>query len=275
MKPDFASGRGAISTGRTNLTSQLHAQDLDSHNSAPLYKQIYTLLRSRIETGVFAFNSKLPAEETLAVELGVSRITVKRAMNELAASGFVKRFRGRGTIVSYSNRTPPVLGNFSTSMEHLRRLGFETEIELKFLDIVPVNIDVATELGIQPGTEVQYVERVRHLENAPFSHICNYTPLEVASKIDDAEIAYRPFTELLAGAGHEVVSAEQTIQARSVSGAVAQALMLAEGAAVLTIRRILRDVNKKAIQFTISNYRADRYQYHMVIENEDVKSGSD
>ena len=275
MKPDFASGRGAISTGRTILNSQLQAQDLDSHNSEPLYQQIYNLLRSRIETGVFAFNSNLPAEETLATELGVSRITVKRAMNELAASGFVKRFRGRGTIVSYSNRTPPVLGNFSTSMEHLRRLGFETEIELKMIDIVPASVDVAAELFIEPGTEVQFVERVRHLESAPFSHIRNYTPLEVASRIDEAEIAYRPFTEMLAEAGHEVVSAEQTIQARSVRGSVAQALMLAEGAAVLTIRRVLRDANKKAVQFTISNYRADRYQYHMVIEDVTVKSGTD
>jgi len=275
MKPDFAPGRGVILTGRANLNSQLQAHDLDSHDSAPLYQQIYNLLRSRIETGVFAFNSKLPAEETLAVELGVSRITVKRAMNELAASGFVKRFRGRGTIVSYSNRTPPVLGNFSTSMEHLRRLGFETEIELKFMDIIPAGIDVAAELFIEPETEVQYVERVRHLENAPFSHIRNYTPLEVASKIDEAEIAYRPFTELLAEAGHEVVSAEQTIQARSVRGSVAQALMLADGAAVLTIRRVLRDAEKKAVQFTISNYRADRYQYHMVIEDVSAKSGTD
>lgn len=275
MKPDFAPGRGVILTGRANLNSQLQAHDLDSHDSAPLYQQIYNLLRSRIETGVFAFNSKLPAEETLAAELGVSRITVKRAMNELAASGFVKRFRGRGTIVSYSNRTPPVLGNFSTSMEHLRRLGFETEIELKFMDIIPAGIDVAAELFIEPETEVQYVERVRHLENAPFSHIRNYTPLEVASKIDEAEIAYRPFTELLAEAGHEVVSAEQTIQARSVRGSVAQALMLADGAAVLTIRRVLRDAEKKAVQFTISNYRADRYQYHMVIEDVSAKSGTD
>lgn len=275
MKPDFAVVRGAISTGRTTLNSQLHAHDLDSHNSAPLYQQIYNLLRSRIETGVFAFNTKLPAEETLAMELGVSRITVKRAMNELAASGLVKRFRGKGTIVSYSNRTPPVLGNFATSMEHLRRLGFETEIELKFMDFIPANPDVAAELFIEPGTKVQYVERVRHLEDAPFSHVQNYTPLDVASKIDEAGIAYRPFTTLLAEAGHEVVSAEQTIQAQSVRGSVAQALMLAEGAAVLTIRRVLRDADKKAVQFTVSNYRADRYQYHMVIEDVTVRSGTD
>ena len=257
------------------MNTQLHATDLDSDDSSPLYQQIFNLLRSRIKNGVFAFNTKLPAEETLAVELGVSRITVKRAMNELAAAGLVTRYRGRGTIVSYNNRTPPVLGNFSTPLEHLRRLGFETEIELKFIQTVPATLDIATELFIEPGTEVQYVERVRHLEDAPFSHIQNYTPMDIARKIPAVDIATHPFTKLLAEAGHEIVSAEQTIQARNVRGSVAQALMLADGAAVLTIRRILRDASHRAVQFTISNYRADRYQYHMIIDDVGNKAGTD
>ncbi len=261
--------------GQSTVNSQLHVSELSSDDASPLYQQIYNLLKSRIEKGVFAFNTKLPAEETLAFELGVSRITVKRAMNELAASGFVTRYRGRGTIVSYNCRMPPVLGNFSTSMEHLRRLGFETEIELKFIDETPADVDIAAELSIRQGSLVQHVERVRHLDNAPFSHIRNYTPMDVAGKIRESDIAFKPFTTLLAEAGHEVVSAEQTIQARSVRGSIAQALMLADGAAVLTIRRVLKDATGKSVQFTISNYRADRYQYHMVINDMSAQSGSD
>tara|TARA_X000000950_G_scaffold279299_1_gene371740 strand:- start:22918 stop:23781 length:864 start_codon:yes stop_codon:yes gene_type:complete len=254
---------------------QLHAKELDSEGAVPLYRQIYTLLKTRIEEGTFAFNSKLPAEETLAVELGVSRITVKRAMNELAAAGFVTRFRGRGTIVSYSSRTPPVLGNYTTPMEHLRRLGFETQIELLHLEVVPATEEIATELFIQPGTDILMTERLRHLEDAPFSHILNYTPLDVAERINEADISWRPFTELLAEAGHAVVCAEQTIQARAVRGEAARALMLADGAPVLTIRRILRDASAKAVQFTMTNYRADRYQYHMVIEDLGRKTPSE
>ena len=249
------------------LNTGLHAKEIDTLGSVPLYRQIFTLLKTRIESGEFAFNSKLPAEETLAVELGVSRITVKRAMNELAAAGFVTRFRGKGTIVSFSSRTPPVRGNYTTPMEHLRRLGFETQIELRHLEIVPATEEIASELFIPPGTDIQLAERIRHLEEAPFSYILNYTPLDVASRIKDSDIAFRPFTILLAEAGHAVVSAEQTILARAASGKMAQALMLAEGAPVLTIRRILRDASRKAIQFTVTSYRADRYQYHMVIQD--------
>lgn len=249
------------------MTFLLGPQEIDTSAAIPLYQQIFSLLKSRIEQGQFQFNSKLPAEETMAIDLGVSRITVKRAMNELAAAGFVTRFRGKGTIVSYSSTTPTVRGDYMTPMAHLMKMGFETEIELRHLEITSASDEIAQELNIMPGSRIQRVERVRHLESAPFSYIQNHTPLEISSKITDSDIAWRPFTALLKEAGHPVVSAEQTILAETARGKMAKELMLADGAAVLTIRRVLRDANRKAIQFTITNYRADRYQYHMVMQD--------
>ena len=257
------------------MTIELHPQEIDTLGGVPLYQQIYQLLRAKIESGVFGFNSKLPAEETLAVDLGVSRITVKRAMNELAAAGFGTRYRGRGTIVSYSHNTPTVRGDYMTPMEHLRQLGFNTEIELKHLEEVHADAELAGHLEITPGALVQRAERVRHLEGAPFSFIVNHTPMDIAAQINRDDIAWRPFTTLLAEAGHMVVSAEQTILAETAKGKTAQALMLAEGAPVLTIHRVLRDSEKRPIQFSVTNYRADRYQYHMVMHDLERKAPAD
>ncbi|KCZ89527.1 GntR family transcriptional regulator [Hyphomonas johnsonii] len=241
--------------------------EIDSHATTPLYQQIYALLRQKIEGGEVSFNARLPAEQALARSLGVSRITIKRAMNELASSGFVTRYRGKGTIVSYSATIPTVRGDYTSPMEHLHRLGFDTEISLKSIQVIEVDEEMARELFVPLGTMVQQVERVRHLENAPFSYIVNHTPMDIAARIDETELAWRPFATLLAEAGSPVVSAEQTILARSAEGPMAKELMLAEGAPVLTIRRVLRDENLRAIQYTIANYRPDRYQYHMRMSN--------
>ncbi len=68
--------------------------DIDESAGIPLYQQIYDLLRARIMDGTLALNNHLPAEQDLTKALGVSRITVKRAMNELAVACLVRRQRG-------------------------------------------------------------------------------------------------------------------------------------------------------------------------------------
>ena len=78
--------------------SSLEGLTLNPTSPTPLYHQLYTVLRERIVRGDFAPSQTLPGEQELAKLFDVSRITVKRALNELAASGLVSRHRGRGTI---------------------------------------------------------------------------------------------------------------------------------------------------------------------------------
>src|SRR5260221_13750492 len=81
---------------------------LDSSLPTPLYHQIYMILRSRIRAGSFTPNALLPGEQEMALLFKVSRITVKRALNELAADGLISRHRGRGSIVTASPLVPIV-----------------------------------------------------------------------------------------------------------------------------------------------------------------------
>ena len=85
---------------------QLNASNLDERLPTPLYHQIYLLLREKIRSGIVAANATLPGEQELARAFNVSRITVKRALNELASDHLVTRHRGRGTIVSGQGAVP-------------------------------------------------------------------------------------------------------------------------------------------------------------------------
>ncbi len=104
--------------------------DIDESANVPLYQQIYDLLRAKIMDGTLALNDRLPAEQELTQALGVSRITVKRAMNELAVAGLVRRQRGIGTVVIYDVAAPTVKGSFETMIDGLTRMGVETEVQL-------------------------------------------------------------------------------------------------------------------------------------------------
>lgn len=251
--------------GSLNLT----AADIDSDSGVPLYKQVYDLLRDRIVAGSLKMNDRLPAEQDLTKILGISRITAKRAMHELALAGLVRRQRGIGTVVTYDAAAPVVKGQFDTLIEGLTRMGLETEVRLLDCTVGAASPAVAEALELEPDQTVQRIVRLRLLAGEPFSHLITYIPEEVAEGYDEADLATESFLKLLDMAGHRPVSAEQTISATAAEGAVAVNLGVTPGAPLLKIHRIMRDAAGRPVQDITAHYRADRFAYQMKLTRED------
>ncbi len=128
---------------------------VDEGLPTPLYHQIYLVLRNKIIDGEFVDGDLLPGEERTARSCGVSRITAKRALNELAEDGLVVRERGRGTRVIHRSPTPPVRAGVEGLLENLMAMGMETEVELISFGYIAPNDGVQRALGCGPGDRVQ------------------------------------------------------------------------------------------------------------------------
>jgi GntR family transcriptional regulator len=246
-------------TGSIALT----AADIDEAASTPLYQQIYDLLRARIMDGSLALNDRLPAEQDLTQALGVSRITVKRAMNELAVAGLVRRQRGIGTVVIYDVAAPTVKGSFETMIDGLTRMGLETEVQLLDCTVGSASPAISEALELKGGKSVQRIVRLRRLDGEPFSYLVTYIPYDIADGYDDAQLATESLIKLLEQAGHAPVEAEQTITATQAEPAVAANLGVAPGSPLLRIHRIMKDASGRPVQDITAHYRADRFEYHM------------
>lgn len=246
-------------TGSIALT----AADIDESASTPLYQQIYDLLRARIMDGSLALNDRLPAEQDLTQALGVSRITVKRAMNELAVAGLVRRQRGIGTVVIYDVAAPTVKGSFETMIDGLTRMGLETEVQLLDCTVGSASPAISEALELKGGKSVQRIVRLRRLDGEPFSYLVTYIPYDIADGYDDAQLATESLIKLLEQAGHAPVEAEQTITATQAEPAVAANLGVAPGSPLLRIHRIMKDARGRPVQDITAHYRADRFEYHM------------
>ena len=246
-------------TGSIALT----AADIDESASTPLYQQIYDLLRARIMDGSLALNDRLPAEQDLTQALGVSRITVKRAMNELAVAGLVRRQRGIGTVVIYDVAAPTVKGSFETMIDGLTRMGLETEVQLLDCTVGSASPAISEALELKGGKSVQRIVRLRRLDGEPFSYLVTYIPYDIADGYDDAQLATESLIKLLEQAGHAPVEAEQTITATQAEPAVAANLGVAPGSPLLRIHRIMKDASGRPVQDITAHYRADRFEYHM------------
>ena len=238
--------------------------DMISETSGePLYLQILKLLREKIVSGEAAPGSRLPAEQDMTGLLGVSRITVKRALNELASSGLVRRQRGRGTVVTFDPAAPTVKGSFENLIDGLTRMGLKTHVKLIEAGTAKADATVAEALDLGEGDAVRRIVRTRSLEGQPFSYLVTHMPMDVAGGFTDEELGSQSLIALLEKAGFAPREAEQTITAAAAEATVANALGVPMGTPVLRIHRIMRDKAHRPVQDITATYRADRFQYQM------------
>jgi GntR family transcriptional regulator len=243
--------------------AELTPELVDADSLIPLYHQVLLALRERIRRGIFPAGSTLPGELELVKLMGVSRITVKRALNELAAGGFVTRHRGRGTVVTFNAAAPVVRGNFDNLLDSLKLMGLGTEVELLECEVIRAPDDIAGIMEITRGAKVQRAVRRRKIEGEPFSYLITHVPAAIASTYQPDELADIPLLQLLERAGHAPVESEQWIAACAAEPRIAKALGIAPGSPLLEIRRLMTDANQKVVECLHGYYRPDRFQHHM------------
>ena len=257
------------------------ASDIDGFNAqllngalpTPLYHQVFLVLRERIQSGIYGEGATLPGEQELARAFDVSRITVKRALNELAANNLVSRHRGRGTIVTLGGVIPMVSGSFETLISSLRSMGLTTEVELLEVAEEAADALVAERLRLEPGAAVQRAVRLRKLQGEPFSYLTTYVPAAIAGRYSIEELRSTPLLSLLERAGAGAVEAEQWITAASASPIVSACLDVPSGSPVLKIERTMIGADGAPVQMIVGHYRPDRFQYHMKSQRQSGAEG--
>jgi GntR family transcriptional regulator len=240
----------------------LTPESVDENLPTPLYHQIFLILRDRIVSGQLPSGTLLPGEQEMAKLLGVSRITVKRTLNELAARGLVHRHRGRGTTVAGNAIIPMVSGSFNTLLESLQREGLQTDVELLDVREEEAGPDIAARLEIKPEQMVQRAVRLRKMNREPFSYLVNYIPLAIARRYSLEELATLSMLTLLERAGEPPQEAEQWISAVAAPPAMSSVLDVAIGSPLLKVARIMRGTRRRPVQFIEAHYRPDRFHYH-------------
>src|SRR4051794_4397142 len=177
-----------------------------SQASPPLYHRVYRQLAKEIESGALLPGDRLPSERSLCDELGVSRATVRRAIEELAGDGLVES-RGRGSFVTGDALVEPANTLISPS-ELGRSRGLGASARVLSGDVRPATIDEAEAFGIAPGAEVFELRRVRMLDGLPISLDLNRVALRLAPGLLELDFTRASLYEALERAGHPPARAE-------------------------------------------------------------------
>jgi GntR family transcriptional regulator len=226
----------------------------------PLYQQIFLTLRDEITSGRRANGSALPTEHEVADQFEVSRITARRALDELAAQGLVERKRRVGTRVIFEHQLVPIEADIEQAVESLIAFGRRTRVRVVSFERQLASPEIAELLALPTDAVVVRALRVRFQDDTPLGAIESFVPEQVAGALNGRELMTTPLLELIRTSGHAIGAASQTVSAVAADPSLAAFLQLEARAPIIRIDRLVRDREGKPLLATIAQYRGDRYR---------------
>ncbi|MDN4640809.1 GntR family transcriptional regulator [Agreia sp. PsM10] len=236
--------------------------DLDRSGPVPLYHQIATRLERAILDETLPAGSRLENEVSLGNRLGMSRPTIRRAIQDLVDKGLLVRRRGIGTQVVHGRVTRNV--ELTSLFEDLARSGQKPETQVLDSSIGVADEKAAEALGVEVGSPVVHISRLRSADGVPLAVLDNILPAEFID-LDLAALDAHGLYQLLRARGVAMRVAKQRIGARAATTKEAELLDLRKGAAVLTMTRTAFDNSGRAVEYGQHCYRPDLYSFEITL----------
>ncbi|MGV9778363.1 GntR family transcriptional regulator [Streptosporangium sp. NPDC003464] len=236
--------------------------DLDRSSPVPLYFQVAERIAEAIQAGELLPGARLDNEIQLADHLGLSRPTVRQAIQYLVDKGLVVRKRGVGTQVVHGQVKRAV--ELTSLYDDLRRAGQEPVTRVLSIGTVAAEEDVAGALGLPPGTTVLRLERLRYALGEPLALLHNWLPVGPAPLSAEA-LEGRGLYELLRATGVRMRVANQRIGARAATPVEARLLQERRSCPLLTMVRTAYDDQGRAVEHGSHVYRASHYSLEVTL----------
>lgn len=229
---------------------------VDSKDDRPLYVQVYSDMLGRIQKKEWAKGFRLPTELNLCESYGVSRITIRLAMQQLVDKGYIVRKQGKGTFVSEPH-VEQRLDTFYSFGEN----GENAKSKVLKLAVVRANKRIADNLEVEEEQEVYQLERIRYFGDTPFAYENSYLPYVYGRKLSSAiieELGLYKSLETLYGIIPQC--AIETFEAVNIRKKEAGYLQISDNQAVMKIDRIAKS-GEEVIEYCISIVRGDKIKY--------------
>jgi GntR family transcriptional regulator len=234
--------------------------NVDRTSPVPLYYQVSQHLERAIAAGDIPNGTLLESEIALADQLGLSRPTMRRAMQHLVDKGLIVRRRGIGTRVVQPKVRRPL--ELTSLYEDLAGSGQEPSTEVLELGTLEADDEVASRLGLPPGAPVTRVVRLRSARGNPIAKLTNFLPESIGDFSAEA-LAEHGLYELMRARGITLHSATQNVGARNATLVEARLLGEPRNAALLTMQRVSFDDHGRTVEYGTHLYAASRYSFEI------------
>ena len=251
-----------MSARQSSPHEPLDALTVDRGSPVPLWFQVAQHFERAIVSGALPQGALLDNEIVLAERLGISRPTMRRAMEQLVDQGLVVRRRGIGTRVVQPKVRRPL--ELTSLFDDLAKTGRAPRTEIRSLEVGPAGDSIAELLGIKPDIPVTTIERIRYAGDEPLAIMHNAVPVDVVVlRVEDLE--KRGLYEILRSVGRVPRIANQVVGAKAATTVEARLLGDARGAPMLTMTRTAWDESGRGVEYGSHVYRASRYSFELTL----------
>lgn len=234
---------------------------LDKSRPIPLYYQVKESLLEKIKSRQFKVGDLIPSESELQEKYKVSRITIRRAIQELVQEGHLYTKQGKGTFVSRP-KVSQELNLITSWAETMAEMGMRPETKKIEYTEETVPVSIAGLLNIPIGDKVYKVERLRYADDEPTCIMTNYLSPAIVPGFLGKGLKGESLYETLEKHYNIVLSrAEETVEAKAAKASEAALLNIKRGAPLLYATRVTYDLTDRPVEVVITISRADRYSY--------------
>ena len=240
---------------------------LDQTSSIPLHAQIEQYLRKLILKKEYKNGDKfLPKEVTMSKRLGVSRNTIRQAINKLASEGLIERKKGIGTKV-ITKRISTRLDNWISFTKEMRNQGIEVVQYLMNLTLVEADDAVYEALSLDKSKKIWKLEKIRGSKEAKYLYSISYFHPRVG--ISGNENFIKPLYEVLERDHDIIVSvSKEKLRAVKADEALGNILDIENDSAILKRERLVCDAGDRPVEYNIVYYNTEFFTYDIDIKRE-------
>jgi GntR family transcriptional regulator len=241
-----------------------HLMFIDHNSPIPFYVQVQEVLRGQIERGDWHAGDQLPSEHELCERFDVSRTVIRQALSEMEYDGVVVRRRGKGTFVAEPKIVEGLFQKLTGFYQDMIEKGITPITRVLSQQIVPANPTVASSLGLDPGSSVIQIHRLRSVGKIPVILDNTFLPYALCPSILQADLATRSLYALLeSDYGFVIARGRRTLEAVAANEYEASLLQVNVGAPLMLLDSVGFLEDGTPIEYFHGLHRGDRSRFQV------------
>lgn len=237
---------------------------MNINDMAPKYTHIIQYFVEKIESGELKDGDKLPTEDVLCSYFNVSRITVRKALNELVYEGYIIKKHGKGSYVN-AGVAKMQLNSLQGFTEEMKARGKVASSKILSIDLIDADEIISKKLDIEEGSKVYCIARLRLANDEPMSIENVYIPYYLCTDIERHDLSGSLYEVLDHHYNLYPAKAEQSIESAVAGKKEQEILNIKLRSPVLKIERITYLSNNTVLEYVTSIYRGDKYKFYVTI----------